>query len=124
MKIKTFAKISESDQLVKYPYTRMDLRNDNNNTKYDFNNLSIEEWYKLSNCSNDGSKLVEVIDRTDVELEYDYTIYEVFLMDIPEIDPKTKEWYISYKLKDRPESEKIRLQEERANADSIESEDD
>lgn len=92
-----FAKVKNTT-LVKYPYTRVNLRGENPYTRYDARH-TLPEWYAMTEEGlASGNQVVEV--KTAEKPEYDVATHYAIEKTTPELT--NGEWLLGWEIKERP----------------------
>lgn len=92
-----YAKIN-GVSLVKYPYTKSDLRQENPYSRYD-SRYTLPEWYAMTDEGlTSGNQVVEV--KTAEQPEYDATTHDITQKPVPEL--VDGEWVLGWDIVERP----------------------
>lgn len=92
-----FAKTNNTD-LIKYPYTLADLREENPYSRYD-GRFTLAEWYaQTEDAASTGSAVVEVVIAD--QPEYDSTTHYLRQQTTPELIDGV--WTIGWDIVERP----------------------
>ena len=94
----SYVKTDSNNNILMYPYTFDDLKNENPNTKYNMKKSLVDYYNSTEEAIDNQYNLYEVILDNSIPEEYDHAVHSLIFMEEPEFDGEN--WRLAYVMRE------------------------